>query len=83
MVNHAGDLYTGMGMQTYHLGTLQKGYNPNCVPFGSWFVCPLFSLVKAAIFTNSDMIIENSDFLSGRYDLYGNETMFRSCNRLI
>ena len=36
MVSHSGDLYTGMGMQTYHLGTLQKGYNPNCVPFGSY-----------------------------------------------
>ena len=38
---------------------------------------------SSAKFTNSDIITENSDFLSGRYGLYGTETMFRPYNRLI
>ena len=36
MVNHSGDLYTDLGMHTCYLGTLQKGYNPNCAPLSEY-----------------------------------------------
>ena len=31
---YSGDLCAGLGMHICHLGTLQKGYEPNCVPLG-------------------------------------------------